>query len=280
MRWGDDMGGRGTWCSLYLLSLLWAALITCLPLGFSAAVPTAVPPAGTAAVSDTPPAATPSGVPVLMYHSIGEERGNDAVISRERFAQHMAYLYEHGYHTVTLDELYAYAHAGQPLPARPVVITFDDGYRDTYETALPLLQRYGFTGVLFMPAGEIGRRLTRDELLTMRAAGWDIAAHSYTHRELTSLSAAAQEAEIKQAKAALDQALAQNTRYFCYPNGRYDQDTLRLLAKYGFVMAFTTEPGWVRPGENLFTLPRVWLGNEIDPPRLADRLARPDYPLL
>ena len=275
-----DMSGRGTaWCSLYLLSLLWAAVIMCLPRGFPAAV-SAVPAVGPADVSAAETATVPPGVPVLMYHSVGEEKGNDAVISRERFQQHMAYLYEHHYHTITLDELYAYLQYGHPLPARPVVITFDDGYRDTYETALPILRQYGFKGVLFIPADEIGRRLTQDELLAMRAAGWDIDAHSYTHRSLSPLSAAEQEREIARSKAVLDQALQQDTRYFCYPNGSYDPTTLRLLQKYGFVLAVTTEPGWARPGDNLFTLPRVWLGNEVDLDRLADRLARPDYPVL
>lgn len=271
-----NMVGRGpAWCGLYLLSLLLAAMILRLPLGtlpVSAVDPTAV--------SEVEEQDLPLAVPVLMYHSIGEEKDNDAVISRERFQQHMAYLHEHGYHTVTLDDLYAYVHDKRPLPTRPVVITFDDGYRDTYETALPILQQYGFKGVLFIPASEIDQRLKRDELQAMRAAGWDIGAHSYTHRELSALSATEQEAEISQAKAALDRALDQDTRYFCYPNGCYDQTTLRLLQKHGFVLAFTTEPGWVRPEDNVFTLPRVWLGNEIDLDRLADRLARPDYPLL
>lgn len=240
-----------------------------------------------AAVQVTAPAAitpepwtVPAGVPVLMYHSIGEEEGNDAVISPHLFREHMAYLYQHHYHPITLDELYAFLQENKPLPPQPVIITFDDGYRDTWEIAWPVLQQYGFRGVLFIPASEIGQRLQREELQAMRAGGMEIGAHSYTHRELTSLSPAEQAQEIKQAKAVLDAALGQDTKYFCYPNGRYSQETLRLLRTQGFVLAFTTEPGWAQRGDNPLTLRRVWLGNGVDLPRLEERLSRPDYPLL
>jgi len=71
----------------------------------------------------------PPGVPVLMYHEIGREKNNNTVISPELFQQHMAYLYEHNYTTISLEDLYGYIRGEKGLPPKPVVITFDDGYR-------------------------------------------------------------------------------------------------------------------------------------------------------
>lgn len=220
----------------------------------------------------------PPGVPVLMYHKIGDEPNNDAVISREKFLEQMNYLHRNGYHPISLEELYAYLTRGQKLPPRPVVITFDDGYRDTYEVALPVLKQYGFKSVLFIPGMQVGKRLSREELLEMRAAGMEIAAHGFYHRPLGALSPREQEEEIKKSKEILDQTLGQDTRFFCYPNGSYNRETLRILREAGFVMAFTMEPGWAKPGDDLLTLKRIWMGNRINPAHLQERLTREDYP--
>lgn len=220
----------------------------------------------------------PPGVPVLMYHKIGDEPNNDAVISREKFLEQMAYLYQNRYHPISLEELYAYLTRGEKLPPRSVVITFDDGYRDTYEVALPVLKQYGFKSVLFIPGMQVGKRLSREELLEMKAAGMEIAAHGFYHRSLGVLSPREQEEEIRKSKEILDQTLGQDTRFFCYPNGSYNQETLRILRETGFVMAFTMEPGWAKPGDNLLALKRIWMGNRIDLTRLQQRLAREDYP--
>ncbi|HHW42456.1 MAG TPA: polysaccharide deacetylase family protein [Desulfotomaculum sp.] len=219
----------------------------------------------------------PAGVPVLMYHKIGPEKNNDAVISPERFREHMAYLYEQNYRPISLDELYAYLNHGAGLPPKPVVITFDDGYRDTYEIALPLLKRYKFKSVLFIPGMEVGKSFTRDELLDMKGSGMEVAAHGQTHRPLAKLSPREQEEEISRVKESLDSVLEQDTRYFCYPYGSYDQNTMEILRKKGFRLAFTMQPGWVQPGDNPLALHRIWVGNSIDLRRLEERLTRENY---
>lgn len=220
----------------------------------------------------------PPGVPVLMYHKIGDEPNNDAVISREKFLEQMDYLHQNRYHPISLEELYAYLTRGEKLPPRPVVITFDDGYRDTYEVALPVLKQYGFKSALFIPGMQVGRRLSREELLEMKAAGMEVAAHGFYHRSLGMLSPREQEEEIRKSKEILDRTLGQDTRFFCYPNGSYNRETLRILREAGFVMAFTMEPGWAKPGDNLLALKRIWMGNRISPAHLQERLTREDYP--
>jgi len=220
------------------------------------------------------------GIPVLMYHSVGTEKNNDAVITRERFSEQMNYLRQNQYQPISLDELEAYLGGSGKLPTKPVVLTFDDGYRDTYEVVFPILKQHGFKSVLFIPATFVGNRLTWQELQEMKAAGMEIASHSYTHRDLGKMSPAEQAEEIAQSKEILDRNLQQDTRYFCYPNSSYNQVTLRLLRETGFTMAFTIDAGWVKSGDNPLTLQRVWMGNSIDVRHLEERLTREDYSIL
>lgn len=224
--------------------------------------------------------ARPVSVPVLMYHSIGDEQNNDAVISKERFAEQMAFLSRERFNPITLDELHAYLAEGKPLPLKPVVLTFDDGYRDTYEIVYPILKRYGFASTLFIPADFIGERLTVNELKEMKASGMAIMSHSLTHRELASMTAKEQAEEIIKSKQKLDSLLSQDTRHFCYPNGSYNSDTLRLLREQGFKLAVTIEPGWVKPSDDRLTLKRVWVGNSVTLPYFEERVTRSDYTIL
>ena len=220
------------------------------------------------------------GVPVLMYHSVGNEQNNDAVISPEHFTEQMAYLKQAGYYTITLSELYDYVQEKKKLPPKPVVITFDDGYQDTYQTVLPVLKQYGLHGVLFFSVSQAGKTLTWQQLQEMKAAGMEIASHGYVHESLPKMTLQRQRQEITEAKAILDQQLAQDTRFFCYPNGDYSQDTLNILQENGFVLAVTIEPGWTKSGDNPLLLRRVWLGNDVDLVHFAERLSKADYSIL
>lgn len=222
----------------------------------------------------------PSAIPILMYHSIGDEKNNDAVISPQRFKEQMDYLYRNNYNTISMDELYAYIINKQNLPDKPVVITFDDGYRDTYQVAFPILKKYGFKSVLFIPASMAGNRLSWPELREMKAAGMEIAAHGETHRSLAELTPDQQQREIIVSKMILDKKLNQTTRYFCYPNGSYNQYTLQLLRNLGFVLAVTIEPGWGSPADNPLLLKRVWMGNSVDLVHFEERLTKQEYSIL
>lgn len=231
-------------------------------------------PGGAVPVPEAVPA---QGVPVLMYHSIGTERHNDAVISPELFTRQMAYLHSHDYHPVSLDQLYAYVTRDEALPVRPLVLTFDDGYRDTYDIALPILKKYGFKSVMFLPGHQVGSRFSTAELQDMKQAGMEICAHGFSHRPLNKMSRTGQQEEIARVKNILDQKLHQDTRFFCYPDGKYNRTTLSLLREDGYRMAFTMTPGWVHYGDNPYALHRIWIGNSIDEKAFADRLTNDHY---
>ncbi len=273
---------RVFWLAAIVAAVVAAALwFTAAPApGGKPAGPVATQKAATQAQEPARPGPPPAGVPVLMYHKIGPEAGNDAVIAEARFAEHMEYLHRHGYRTLSLTELEDYLAGRMELPPKPVVITFDDGYRDTYEVALPILKRYGFKSAIFVLLNDSERYLTWTEMREMKAAGMDVEPHGYTHRDLGAMSPAQQAAEIAKAKEILDRGLGQDSRYFCYPNGSYDGSTLRLLRENGFRLAVTIEPGWVKRGDNPLLLKRVWMGNGVDLRNFEARVTRENYPIL
>ena len=94
--------------------------------------------------------ASAPGVPVLNYHQVEDKDGNPLTLWTDQFEAQMAYLAAEGYTTITIDEMMdAYEH-GTPLPEKPVIITFDDGYADNYENAYPILKKYGFKATIFL----------------------------------------------------------------------------------------------------------------------------------
>src|SRR5699024_8650035 len=91
-----------------------------------------------------------------MYHHIDEYGDDSVTISESLFEEQLEYLYENGYNTVSLDQLVGFVENGTPLPERPVMITFDDGYESNYTIAFELLRKYGFCASIFVVASEVG----------------------------------------------------------------------------------------------------------------------------
>ena len=90
------------------------------------------------------------GVPVLNYHQVEEKNGNPLTLWPDQFETQMSYLADEGYTTITIDEMMDALENGTPLPDKPVIITFDDGYADNYEYAYPILKKYGFKATIFL----------------------------------------------------------------------------------------------------------------------------------
>ena len=139
-------------------------------------------------------------VPILMYHEIAEraETASRLAVSPANFAAQLDYLRRAGFTTMTAAELSARLATGiGPLPDRPIVLTFDDGYADFHSRAMPLLDRHGFTATLFVTTGweqdaglrpsAPGRMLNRTQLAEAAAAGVEIAAHTRSHPQLDQL---------------------------------------------------------------------------------------------
>ena len=134
----------------------------------------------------------PTGIPVLMYHKIGDDKDNDAVIREDLFREQMKFLKDNGYNPLTMDQLYDYGVNGAAVPEKPVVLTFDDGYADTYSIVYPIMKEYGFAATVFINPGDVGTRLTWDQIREMHKNGITISNHGFQHIEMGQLSEAKQ----------------------------------------------------------------------------------------
>lgn len=165
---------------------------------------------GTAYVKRDPSVtySVPEGVSVLMFHMIGDIPNNAAVETEANLRLQMNYLRDHGYHPITMQELYDYVTKGAALPEKPVCITFDDGYLDSYTIVYPMMKEYGFPWTLFLITDDVGKpynRMTWDQLKEMADSHTvTIANHTLSHPKLHNLATAKEkEKEIVEANEAL-----------------------------------------------------------------------------
>jgi peptidoglycan/xylan/chitin deacetylase (PgdA/CDA1 family) len=185
-------------------------------------------------------------VPVLEYHVLGAPEGEvpypELYVSRPDFRRQMDWLDEHGYQAVTLEQVEAAWYRGAALPAKPVVLSFDDGYRPQFTFALPQLRKHGWAGVLNLKAE--GSDLYESNVRAMIAAGWELAAHTIHHLDLTTLDAAQLKEEVDGSRAILRREYGVPVDDFCYPAGRFDPTVIAAVKAAGYVGATTEIPGY------------------------------------
>lgn len=201
-----------------------------------------------------------------MYHYIrpmpgpNDPVGQDLTVTPRRFAQQLAYLVSHGYHTITLEDLsLARAHK-YALPRHPVVLTFDDGYEDFYTTAWPLLRRYYFRATIFVITGFVGRHnyLTWREIKQLDSTGMvEIGSHTVDHLDLTTLSLPAARYQLVQSRRELANKLRHPVDSFSYPGGKFNSQVVELVREAGYRSAVTTLYGWATSQVDPLALPRV-----------------------
>lgn len=192
-------------------------------------------------------------LPVLMYHHVDPALRNEVAMTPEHFAQQLAYLRDNGYTSITARDLHSHHTTGTPLPAKPVMITFDDGWKNQYTYALPLLREYGFTATFFLNPQKIGRGsayMTREMVVEMANTGHDIESHTWWHMSLVRPPGVTpEEFEPKVAEQLtldrewIEQATGMAPVALCYPYGNYDLEAAERVEKAGYSLAFTTDEG-------------------------------------
>ena len=193
-------------------------------------------------------------VPILCYHRFDAACRSALCVSESAFRAQLAYLKENGYRTIRLEDLYAFVSYRRAIPLRSVVITIDDGYRSSYDTAFPLLKEYGFTATLFIYTDFVEATplsISWGQLREMKTAGFEVASHSVTHSDLTLRQAGESETayearimgELTESKAILDRELQQNTRFLAYPFSKYDRWVLGQVEAAGYVLGLTLKRG-------------------------------------
>ncbi|MEW6541718.1 MAG: polysaccharide deacetylase family protein [Bacillota bacterium] len=208
-----------------------------------------------------------------MYHKVNPDRytgGWGLRVDPREFEWQMSYLAARGYSTITPDQLWAWLDHGAPLPPKPVLITFDDGYRDNYVCAYPIMREYGFFATVFVVANAVERTnyfdvdtqpvnvmLSWNEIRALDAAGWTIGAHTLDHPRLTAVSPGRAEHEVRGAREVLAERLGRPVQHFCYPYGEFNDHTVQTVADSGYMLAFTTVQGRVEAGDDPHTLKRL-----------------------
>ena len=212
-------------------------------------------------------------IPILMYHQIDTPpaRGTTLrglIVAPGSFARQMALLKLMGYQGLSMRDLEPYL-TGAKF-GKVVGITFDDGFRNNLDNALPVLRRHGFTATCYGVSAMMGGTntwdrgvvaekplMTRDEWRTWHEAGMDIGSHTRTHAKLKELSIGEARDQITLSKRELEEAVGCEVRHFCYPYGWYTPEHQSIARDAGYVTATTTHRGRVSPGDDLFTLRRI-----------------------
>jgi len=186
-------------------------------------------------------------VPILMYHVLAVPPAGapypELYVRPADFAAQIRWLAAHRCQAVTLDRVLAYWRGRTTLPVRPVVLTFDDGYRSDYTVAMPVLRAQGWAGVLNLQVGNLVplrvRKLIR--------SGWEVDAHTFTHPDLTTIGAAQLRHEVGDTRRVIRRLYGVPVNTFCYPAGRYDAAVIAAVRAAGYEAATTTQPGLARP---------------------------------
>ena len=208
--------------------------------------------------------AVPGFMPVLMYHKIPDApiaTKHQIFVTKDNFAKHLAYFKSRNFTPITFADYLRFARGERPLsefPARPIVLTFDDGYRDNYTNLLPLMRRYGYRGVLYLlgdfavrhnqwdlaadptePRADLMDEAQKREFV---AAGWEIGAHTLSHPRLTTLPLPAA-AEIQRSKTQLEAVLKTKVVSFAYPYGDLNEAVKEAVRDAGFAFGVSTDTG-------------------------------------
>jgi peptidoglycan/xylan/chitin deacetylase (PgdA/CDA1 family) len=188
-----------------------------------------------------------------MYHYIStvprDEIGNPLSqslrLSPRLFAQQLDFLVEQGYHTVTTPQLWAALNGTARLPAKPIVLTFDDGYEDAFTNALPLLAERGLVGTFFVTVNLVDKPgyVTWDQVRTLAADGMDVQSHAMDHISMAKLSGGALFAQLAESRRILSERTGTDVRFFAYPVGEYNAATRVAAAAAGYHAAFAKAGG-------------------------------------
>jgi peptidoglycan/xylan/chitin deacetylase (PgdA/CDA1 family) len=213
-------------------------------------------------------------VPVLMYHEVSPSPHaafRRYTVTVREFTRQMRWLATFGYQAIDMDTLVR-ARLGQaPLPKRPVVITFDDGFQGCADHAVPVLQAHKLTAVFYLVAGlmgktsrwmlpEVGVELSLMSWETARALaaeGFQLGAHSVTHPRLAGLDPARCRAELVDGRSRLEDELGRPAVHLAYPFGSYDEAVQAFAVEAGYLTACSTRPGLSGPDDDLLALRRV-----------------------
>jgi peptidoglycan/xylan/chitin deacetylase (PgdA/CDA1 family) len=208
---------------------------------------------------------TTSVVPILMYHSVNPaaSRKTALAVRPQTFERQMRFLRKNRYNIITLQELTGLIKDNKKVPPHTIVITLDDGYKDNYFYAFPILKKYNIAATIFIIVDEVGRpqddRLSWDEIKIMQDSGLIVVgSHCLGPEPLTNIKS---QKEVKNqifvSKEILEKKLGKRVDVFSYPEGRFNVKIRQLVMDAGYKAAVATHPGKRYPSNDVFALKRL-----------------------
>jgi peptidoglycan/xylan/chitin deacetylase (PgdA/CDA1 family) len=189
-------------------------------------------------------------VPVLVFHKVApippETHFPRNYVRPEQFDALLASLRRGGYESISFAQYMAYRAGTGTLPRKPIIITFDDGYRSNAEIAAPLLKKHGFTATIFVVPSRLGGSnawdaeeiqeplMTAEEILALQAQGFEFGSHTLSHVRLTAASDAIAAHELRESRERLEELLRRPVRTICYPWAQHDERVRRLSREAGY----------------------------------------------
>ncbi len=206
---------------------------------------------------------SPTPIPVLMYHRVSDaviKTRHRTFVTKENFEKHLSFFKRRGLTAITFKDYLAFSTGEKPsstFPKKPFIITFDDGFLDNFRNMLPLTEKYGFKGVLFLLGDfsadgnfwdvgedvEVNRLMTKEQKQAFVNQGWEIGAHTMTHPRLTQLNMEQARQEITTSRECIEQELKTEVISFAYPFGNYDDSIKDLVRQAGFDFGIATDKG-------------------------------------
>lgn len=211
-----------------------------------------------------------SGLPILCYHSI-DVSGSPVSVDPKSFADQMAYLLRQGYQAVTLHDVVEYAQNGHTSVKRPVCIVFDDGYKNNYTEAFPVLHKVGFSATIFVTTDYCGKlnkwspqhksipslpMMSWEEMVEMSRHGIEFGSHTKSHPKLAEIDAKMAREELEGAKEELEHHLGEKVEFASYPFGSFNGE-VKTLAESLFKAVVSTRLGKVQLGSDIHALERI-----------------------
>ena len=222
-------------------------------------------------------------IPILCYHQVRnwKERdgkvGKDYIVEVQNFKDQIKMLVDSGYHTILPDQLYAYLNTGAALPAKPIMLTFDDTDLDQFITVNPILKKHGYKAVYFIMTVSIGKKgkfvdyMSADQIKQLSDEGNVIGSHTYDHKNFKKYAGKDWEEQLDKPTKKLENITGKKITEFAYPFGLWNAEGIPELKKRGFKMAYqlSTKRDEKDP---IFTIRRIIASGYWSPKTLSNSI--------
>ena len=201
-------------------------------------------------------------VPILMYHRVSEGANESLYVSPDTFNRQMAYIKCRGYDVISLDELVEGIKNGKKFKHNTIVITFDDGYKDNYISAYPVLESNGFPATIFLISNYIDKKQSHLKWQQIKEMLEDskiaFGGHTRNNVYLPDVKSKSRlKNEIAGCKRDIEAKIGRNIDYFCYPTGGFSEEIKDIVKEAGYKGACTTNRGFVRFNKDVYELKRI-----------------------